>query len=53
MLNDLNADEQRNLVFQLHVPKAEDERPVEMASQEPMSRNQAQEDQQSTENHVI
>lgn len=46
-LNDLNADEQRNLVFQLHVPKVEDEQAVEMASQEPMSQSQV------TDNHVI
>ncbi len=39
-LNDLNADERRNLVFQLHVPKIEDQQSVEMASQEPMSQSQ-------------
>ncbi len=53
-LSDLNADEQRNLVFQLSVPKVQDEQSVEMASQEPMSQSQASEDQQSTtENHTI
>ena len=53
-LNDLNADERRNLVFQLSVPKVEDNQSVEMASQEPMSQSQAPEDQQSiTEEHVI
>jgi hypothetical protein len=53
-LSDLNADEQRNLVFQISVPKIEDKQSVEMASQEPMSQSQAPEDQQSaTENHAI
>ena len=53
-LNDLNADERRNLVFQLAVPKVEDEQSVEMASQDPMSQSQGSEDQQSvTEKHVI
>jgi hypothetical protein len=53
-LSDLNADEQRNLVFQLSVPKVQHEQSVEMASQEPMSQSQASEDQQSTaENHAI
>ena len=53
-LNDLNADEKRNLVFQLVAPKIADEPSVEMASQEPMSQSQAPENEQSpTENHVI
>lgn len=54
-LNDLNADEKRNLVFQLSVPKIEDEPSVDMASQEPMSQSQTLEgnEQATTENHVI
>lgn len=46
-LNDLNADEKRNLVFQLSVPKLEDETSVEMASQETMSQSEP------LESHVI
>lgn len=54
-LNDLNADEKRNLVFQLSVPKIEDEPSVDMASQEPMSQSQAlEENEQATAvTHVI
>ena len=36
-LHNLNADEKRNLLFQLHVPSMN----VEMTSQEPMSQAQA------------
>jgi hypothetical protein len=39
MLKDLNADEQRNLVFQLHVPKINIEQSVDMLSQEAMSQS--------------
>ncbi|UJR11326.1 hypothetical protein I4U23_015507 [Adineta vaga] len=36
-LNDLNADEKRNLIFQLHVPEIEDNQTVEMIDQDMMS----------------
>jgi hypothetical protein len=39
-LPNLNADEKRNLVFQLHVPRMIVEQDVEMASQQPMSQEQ-------------
>jgi hypothetical protein len=39
-LNDLNADEKRNLVFQLHVPKVDNDQNVEMASQPIMSQDE-------------
>jgi hypothetical protein len=39
-LNDLNADEKRNLVFQLHVPIVNNDQNVEMASQQIMSQDE-------------
>jgi hypothetical protein len=39
-LNDLNAEEKRNLVFQLHVPKVDNNQDVEMASQQAMSQDE-------------
>jgi hypothetical protein len=53
-LNDLNADENRNLVFQLHVPKIEDQQTVEMNTLESMSQSQSKNDQQIIiNNHSI
>lgn len=53
-LNDLNADENRNLVFQLRVPKIEDEQTVEMNSLQPMSQDQSENNQQIIiNNHII
>jgi hypothetical protein len=43
-LNDLNADEKRNLIFQLHVPKVKGRS---------SSQNQYREQQQSVQHHVI
>jgi len=48
----LNADEQRNLVFQLHVPKIKTEQSVDMLSQEPMAQSSLEE-VKSINNHVI
>ena len=39
-LNDLNADEKRNLIFQLHIPKVDNNQNIEMASQQIMSQEQ-------------
>jgi hypothetical protein len=39
-LNDLNTDEKRNLVFQLHVPKVANDQNIEMASQQIMSQDE-------------
>jgi hypothetical protein len=39
-LNDLNADEKRNLIFQLHVPKVDNNQNIEMASQQIMSQDE-------------
>jgi hypothetical protein len=39
-LNDLNAEEKRNLVFQLHVPKVPNDQNIEMASQQIMSQDE-------------
>jgi hypothetical protein len=39
-LNDLNADEKRNLIFQLHVPKMDNNQNIEMASQQIMSQDE-------------
>jgi hypothetical protein len=39
-LNDLNAEEKRNLVFQLHVPKVDNNQNIEMASQQIMSQDE-------------
>ena len=53
-LHDLNADEKRNLVFQLHVPKVDDEQSVEITSQDPMSQSETSENLPTfTNNHVI
>jgi hypothetical protein len=53
-LNNLNADENRNLVFQLHIPKIEDEQTVEMNSLQSMSQDQLENDQQIIiNNHII
>jgi hypothetical protein len=43
-LNDLNADEKRNLIFQLHVPKVKEKS---------SSQNRHREQQQSVQNNVI
>ena len=48
-LNDLNADEKRNLIFQLLVPKIDDQQNIEMASQQTMS----QDEQSSSDDHTI
>lgn len=39
-LNDLNADEKRNLIFQLHVPKVDDISQVETSSQQTISQDE-------------
>ncbi|CAF2652620.1 unnamed protein product [Rotaria sp. Silwood2] len=39
-LNDLNSDEKRNLVFQLHVPKVNNNQNIEMASRQIMSHDE-------------
>jgi len=53
-LNNLNADENRNLVFQLHVPKIEDEQTIEMNSLQPMSQDPSENEQQIIlNNHII
>ena len=54
-LANLNADEQRNLVFQLEVPKLNDESDVDMASsQQPMSQDAVADEQTaSTDNSII
>jgi len=54
-LNNLNADENRNLVFQLHVPKIEDQQTIEMNSLQSMSQDQSENDQQQIiiNNHII
>jgi len=49
----LNADEQRNLIFQLRVPKINTEQSVSMLSQEPMSQSSSEEEIKSINNHVI
>ena len=47
-LNDLNADEKRNLVFELHVPKIGTNQNIETASQQVMSQDeQSSSDQQN------
>ena len=48
-LTDLNADEKRNLIFQLHVPKVDNQQNTEMASQQIMS----QDEQPSSDEHSI
>ncbi len=53
ILTDLNADEQRNLIFQLRVPKINTEQSVAMLSQEPMSQSSSEEEIKSINNHVI
>ena len=45
-LNDLNADEKRNLIFQLHVPKVKDK-------SSPQNQYQHRKQQQTVPNHVI
>jgi len=53
-LNDLNADENRNLVFQLYIPKIEDEQTIEMNSLQTMSLDQSENDQEVIiNNHII
>ncbi len=39
-LIDLNADEERNLIFQLHVPQVHNDQNVEMTSQPVMSQDE-------------
>ncbi|CAF1112199.1 unnamed protein product [Rotaria sp. Silwood1] len=53
-LHDLNAEEKRNFVFQLHVPKVNNnEQNIDMSSQEPMSLNEPAAEIQSCENQII
>ncbi|CAF5224084.1 unnamed protein product, partial [Rotaria magnacalcarata] len=53
-LHDLNAEEKRNLVFQLHIPKLENkEQSIEMDSQQPMSLTQSSEEIPLFENQII
>lgn len=53
-LNNLNADENRNLVFQLHVPKIEDQQTVEINTLQSMSQDQLENNQQIiiNNNHI-
>jgi hypothetical protein len=54
-LNDLNADENRNLLFQLHVPKicVANEQSVLINNSDLISENQSQEEEQVAENDII
>ncbi|CAF2933415.1 unnamed protein product [Rotaria sp. Silwood2] len=53
-LHDLNAEEKRNLVFQIHVPKMDNnEQNVDMTSQQSMSLTQSSEEIQLYENQTI
>ncbi|CAF3178743.1 unnamed protein product [Rotaria socialis] len=53
-LHDLNAEEKRNLVFQLHIPKLKNkEQSIETDSQQPMSLTQSSEEIQLFENQII
>ncbi|CAF2513196.1 unnamed protein product [Rotaria sp. Silwood2] len=53
-LHDLNAEEKRNFVFQLHVPKLNNnEQNVDMNSQESISLTQSSEEIQLFENQII
>ncbi|CAM4754292.1 unnamed protein product [Rotaria magnacalcarata] len=53
-LHDLNGDEKRNLVFQLHVPKLDsNEQNMNNLSQEPMILSQTTEELQLPESHTI
>ncbi|CAF4577758.1 unnamed protein product [Rotaria sp. Silwood1] len=53
-LHDLNAEEKRNLVFQLYVPKTDNnEQNVDMTRQLPMSLTQSTEEIQLFENQII
>lgn len=52
LLNDLNADEQRNLIFQLRVPKVNTEQSVDMNSQDPMSLSSSQDEIQVNPNVI-
>ncbi|CAF1017086.1 unnamed protein product [Adineta steineri] len=52
-LPNLNADEKRNLVFQLNVPQLPDNQNVEMNSQQPMSQGEASSVQQKFESKPI
>ncbi|CAF0860364.1 unnamed protein product [Didymodactylos carnosus] len=45
--------EKRNLVFQLQVPKVDEAQDVEMASQQPMSQSQSEEEQLVFDNQTI
>ncbi len=54
LLKDLNADEERNLIFQLHVPKVNTEQSIDMLSQDPMSLSLSGEQEvKLINNHVI
>ncbi|CAF3200616.1 unnamed protein product [Rotaria sp. Silwood2] len=53
-LHDLNAEEKRNFVFQLHVPKLDNNKQnVDMASQQAMSLSQSSEEIQLLESQTI
>ncbi|CAF3327152.1 unnamed protein product [Rotaria socialis] len=52
-LHNLNADEKRNLVFQLHIPKVDDEQNVEMASQSSASQDESSDVNLLSENHCV
>jgi hypothetical protein len=49
----LNADEQRNLIFQLHVPKINKEQAVDMLSQEPISQSSSEDEVKPINSHII
>ncbi|CAF1185361.1 unnamed protein product [Adineta ricciae] len=50
--NDLNADEKRNLIFQLHVPEVEESQTIDMNSQNAMSQDVQLADVPSVIGHV-
>ncbi|CAF1038571.1 unnamed protein product [Rotaria sp. Silwood1] len=53
-LHDLNAEEKRNFVFQLHVPKLDNhEQNVDMTTQQSISLTQSSEEKQLFENQII
>ncbi|CAF4720030.1 unnamed protein product [Rotaria socialis] len=53
-LHDLNGDEKRNLIFQLHVPKLDsNEQNMDNLSQQPMILSQTTEELQLSESHTI
>ncbi|CAF4119142.1 unnamed protein product [Rotaria sp. Silwood2] len=52
-LHNLSADEKRNLVFRLHIPKVNDDQNVEMSSQQSMAQDETTSEQQVFEKQPI